>query len=193
MGCTTAVSTTGCFSVAMPPRKYTSVLIYFNRDISYFGPNVLNIAYVTAAVELRQTPLGDAVLANLPQLALSIAYLAYNGLFTRMISEREWALFSVRFQPLRVSRPKGLQESSYRLQIPLRWSIPLVVTSGVLHWLLSNCLYINTYISKPRSQLDVHDVLDPCLFNSSHHPRYLTRDCPRLASAAAIHAPSEKE
>jgi hypothetical protein len=81
-------------------------------------------------------------------VALSVAYLAYNGLFTRMLSEREWSHLSLRFQPLRVSRPRGLQKASYRLQLPMRWSVPLMVTSGVLHWLISNCIYVSFYTSK---------------------------------------------
>src|SRR5688572_13673997 len=30
----------------------------------------------------------------------------------------------------------------------MRWSIPLMVTSGTLHWLISNCIYVSFYISK---------------------------------------------
>jgi hypothetical protein len=95
-----------------------------------------------------KNPTRDVIIANLPQVALSVAYLAYNGLFTRMLSEREWSHLSLKFQPLRVSRPKGLQKESYRLQLPMRWSIPLMVTSGVLHWLISNCIYVSFYTSR---------------------------------------------
>ena len=111
---------------------------------------------------MQSNPLGGAVLANTPQVALSIAYLAYNGLFTRMLAEREWSSLSVKFQSLRVSRPKGRQKSSYRLQLPFRWSIPLMFISGLLHWLVSNCIYINLYVSKCRnlgSPLLGHDIV----------------------------------
>jgi hypothetical protein len=92
--------------------------------------------------------MGNAFKVNLPQLGVSITYLAYNGLFTRMIAEKEWLGFSKEFKALRVSRPKGSQRSTYRLQLPYRWSIPLMACSGVLHWLVSNCIYSQSYISK---------------------------------------------
>ncbi|KAH8664405.1 hypothetical protein BX600DRAFT_498192 [Xylariales sp. PMI_506] len=83
-----------------------------------------------------------AILANIPQVVLSMCYLVYNGLFTRMCSEYEWATYSVRYQPLRVSSRKGLQRSTYRLQLPYHWTFPLLVVSTILHWLFSNCLYV---------------------------------------------------
>lgn len=92
--------------------------------------------------------MGTAFKINNCQLGISIAYLAYNGLFTRMLSEREWASFRAEFNVLRVSRPRGAQRSTYRLQLPYRWSIPLILASGTLHWLVSNCVYPQSYISK---------------------------------------------
>lgn len=77
--------------------------------------------------------MGTAFAINYAQLGISMAYLAYNGLFTRMLSEREWASFKVEFKALRVSRPRGAQRSTYRLQLPYRWSIPLMLGSGTLH------------------------------------------------------------
>ena len=111
--------------------------------------------------------MGGAVVANLPQVALSIAYLAYNGLFTRMLGEWEWSLLSVRYQGLRVSRPKGRQRSSYRLQLPYRWSIPLMATSGLLHWLVSNCIFVSLYVSKSISPLRPVNSLFPVRLGSS--------------------------
>lgn len=46
------------------------------------------------------------LLVNSPQLLLSLCYLAYNGLFTRLQAAREWALFSEKYQPLRVTDPQ---------------------------------------------------------------------------------------
>jgi hypothetical protein len=37
---------------------------------------------------------------------------------------------------------RGLQYSTYRLQLPYKYSIPLIIVSIVLHWLLSNSLYL---------------------------------------------------
>lgn len=85
------------------------------------------------------------VLANTPQLVLSICYLAYSGLLTRMWVEFEWSSYSVDFKTLRVTRPRGQQRSTYRLQLPYRWSIPLLGISALLHWVYSNCLYVSKY------------------------------------------------
>lgn len=71
--------------------------------------------------------------------------MAYNGLFTRVLAEFEWASFSVRYKPLRVSEKRGQQRSSYRLQLPYRWSIPLIAISIILHWLYSNAIYVSIY------------------------------------------------
>ena len=85
------------------------------------------------------------MLANTPQLILSICYMVYNGLYTRMLAEVEWASFSTSYQSLRVTTKKGQQRSTYRLQLPYRWSVPLLVVSLLLHWLYSNTLYVSLY------------------------------------------------
>ena len=107
------------------PNVYMSGLL----ERAGFGPNTATLS----------------ILANLPQLILSICYLAYNGLLTRIFSEFEWAGYSQVYKSLRVTQRKGEQLSTYRLQLPLHWSIPLLVISTVLHWLFSNCLYIIIY------------------------------------------------
>ncbi|KAI1658111.1 hypothetical protein F4813DRAFT_54132 [Daldinia decipiens] len=82
------------------------------------------------------------LIANSPQLLLSFCYLAYNNLFTRLQMAREWSLFSEGYEPLRVTSPKGDQYSTYRLQLPYKYSLPLIATSIFLHWLLSNTIYL---------------------------------------------------
>lgn len=82
------------------------------------------------------------VIANAPQIMLSLCYFAFNALFTRFQAETEWNSFSVDYRPLRVTSPQGEQHSTYRLQLPYRYSLPLLVTSIFLHWLTSNVLYL---------------------------------------------------
>jgi len=115
---------------------------------SVFGPSPSNGNVYLEGWEL--THMGTAFKINSSQLGVSIAYLAYNGLFTRMLAEREWTSFGgtgSEYKSLRVSRPSGTQRSTYRLQLPYRWSIPLMLASGTLHWLVSNCVYPQSYIS----------------------------------------------
>ncbi|KAI0116976.1 hypothetical protein F4814DRAFT_459219 [Daldinia grandis] len=81
------------------------------------------------------------IVANIPQLLLSACYFSYNAFFTRLLVEQEWNSYSLRYQPLRVSYPKGGQISSYRLQLPYKYSIPLIIISVVCHWLLSDAFF----------------------------------------------------
>lgn len=82
------------------------------------------------------------LIANLPQLFLSISYLAFNGLFTRLHMAKEWSAMATRYKALRVTNPKGQQISTYFLQLPYRYSVPLLAISILLHWVLSGCIYI---------------------------------------------------
>ncbi|KAI1493769.1 hypothetical protein F5X96DRAFT_676900 [Biscogniauxia mediterranea] len=86
--------------------------------------------------------LQSVLTANLPQLLLSFSYYVYNSLYTRLCVEKEWNEYSTNYRPLRVTDPKGQQISSYRLQLPYRYSIPLIGISALLHFLVSNTLYV---------------------------------------------------
>ncbi|KAG0126958.1 hypothetical protein HOY82DRAFT_626513 [Tuber indicum] len=82
------------------------------------------------------------LLANLPQTVLSFLYLTYNSLFTCMLSGHEWSLFSHHHRTLRVTSPRPGQRSTYWLQIPYTYAIPLMTLSGVLHWLISQSIFL---------------------------------------------------
>ncbi|RGP81471.1 hypothetical protein FLONG3_409 [Fusarium longipes] len=62
-------------------------------------------------------------------------------------TELEWSKYSIKFRALRVTEPKGEQKSTYRLQLPYRFSIPLIIVSTILHWIYSNCMYVSNYIT----------------------------------------------
>jgi hypothetical protein len=83
------------------------------------------------------------IVSNLPQLALSIAYMLYNNLLTIMLGYREWSAYAdaTAPKPLRVSRPVGQQRSTYFLQVPYRFGLPLLASSTILHWLVSQSLF----------------------------------------------------
>ncbi|KAF5704897.1 hypothetical protein FGLOB1_8316 [Fusarium globosum] len=89
--------------------------------------------------------LGLTIISNTPQLLLSLCYMTLNGLITRMLAELEWASYGIKFKALRVTNPEGSQRSTYRLQLPYRWSIPLLAISSILHWVYSNCFYLSNY------------------------------------------------
>ncbi|KAG0635400.1 hypothetical protein HOY80DRAFT_1057272 [Tuber brumale] len=81
------------------------------------------------------------LLDNLPQTILSFLYLTYNSLFTCMLSGHEWSLFSHHHRTHRVIFPRPGQRSTYWLQIPYTYAIPLISMSGLLHWLISQSIF----------------------------------------------------
>ncbi|EPS39583.1 hypothetical protein H072_6735 [Dactylellina haptotyla CBS 200.50] len=82
------------------------------------------------------------LLANIPQLTLSIPYFLYNGIFTDMAVSWEFDGLPEERKYLRVSEPTGNQRKSFFLQLPYRFSIPLMVTSSLLHWLCSQSAFL---------------------------------------------------
>ena len=82
------------------------------------------------------------LIANSPQVLLSFLFVTYNGLFTCMLLGHEWSGYGHVRKPLRVTSPTGSQRSTYRLQLPYKYGIPLLVLSGTLHWLVSQSIFL---------------------------------------------------
>ena len=81
------------------------------------------------------------LLSNSPQLLCSYIFLGFNYALTCMFTGREWIDYSQRRKPLRVSNPRGQQVSTYYLQLPYYFSMPLLAISGILSWLTSQILF----------------------------------------------------
>lgn len=77
---------------------------------------------------------------NSPQIVFTLIYLLYNRVYTKMLAMQEWTKFAIRRRGLRVSQPSGIQRSTYWLHLPYRYSIPLIVASSLMHWLISESL-----------------------------------------------------
>ncbi|MCJ1437968.1 hypothetical protein MMC27_007355 [Xylographa pallens] len=82
------------------------------------------------------------LVANLPQLIFSFLYLLYNGIYTCMLLGYEWASYAKDRKALRVTSPSGKQASTYWLQLPYQYSVPLLVVSGLTHWIVSQSLFL---------------------------------------------------
>lgn len=95
---------------------------------------------------VNQYPIGSLIsvvlFANLPQNIVSFLYLTYNALFTCMLVGKEWDGFSRKRETLRVTCPVGNQRSTYWLQLPYQYSIPLLMASAGLHWLISQAIFL---------------------------------------------------
>lgn len=84
----------------------------------------------------------SVLLANLPQLILSLLYVSYNGIYTCMHLAHEYSGFAIHRKPLRVTTPRGKQRTTYWLQLPYTYSVPLLLASAILHWLVSQSIFL---------------------------------------------------
>jgi hypothetical protein len=97
----------------------------------------------------------NVMFCNMPQVALSLLYLNYNGLMTDMSLAREWSLYGTERKGLRVSTvPEGFQKSKYFLQLPYRYGIPILVVTGILHWLVSQSMFFVSILTIPLYECD---------------------------------------
>ena len=99
------------------------------------------------------------LIANAPQLLVSTAYLMYNNLFTSMLLAREWNKFGTQRRTLRVTTPRGQQRSTYWLQLPYSYAIPILIASSLLHWLVSQSIFL--------AKVNVYDSNDQILPDAS--------------------------
>jgi hypothetical protein len=106
---------------------------------------------------IRGGVLLNAWAVNSPQLVLSMCYLGLNNICTFLASAEEWNNFAHTRKGLRVSQPTGEQRSTYFLQLPYRWATPLMITSGVLHWLLSQSFFLVRVDFFERDSTDPND------------------------------------
>ncbi|PUU76455.1 hypothetical protein B9Z19DRAFT_990549 [Tuber borchii] len=134
--CSIAIIITGVLLGMGIGQERTSV----NTDIKSLGFGKLSSF---SLVNIRFQNITQAILlANLPQTILSFLYLTYNSLFTCMLLGHEWSLFSSHHRALHVTSPRPGQRSTYWLQIPYTYAIPLMTLSGLLHWLTSQSIFL---------------------------------------------------
>lgn len=81
------------------------------------------------------------ILANLPQVILWLNLVFLNRLVTCMAVSREWSLMAHARKGLRTSTSRGEQRSTYWLQLPLKFAIPMLAVSTGLHYLVSQALF----------------------------------------------------
>ena len=85
---------------------------------------------------------GSVLFANFWQLLLSFTYVFYNSLITKVSTGVEWSRFGFQRATLRTSHPRGLQRSAYFLSLPYKYSVPLKIVLGLLHWLISQSVFL---------------------------------------------------
>lgn len=59
-----------------------------------------------------------------------------------MLLGEEWAQYASKRRPLRVTAPAGEQRSRYFLHLPYRYGVPTMIAAGMLHWFISQAIFI---------------------------------------------------
>ena len=112
-----------------------------HQDIWRNGLGVLNLDAILPFSESMGVTT-DVLIVNSPQVIISFIYLLYNGLFTCMLLSAEYLKFASQRRTLRVTCPRSNQRSTYWLQLPYRYAIPFLIAMGVLHWLVSQSIFL---------------------------------------------------
>ena len=129
------------------PKDITSL---FNLGLGKVTRDLFISGWAIAKLPVQNGVVASVLVANSPQLALSLLYFLANTLVTLMASNREWNRFSVRGavkhapKTLRTSCPVGQQQRTYFLQLPFRFAVPLIMVSAILHWLISQSIFLAT-------------------------------------------------
>ena len=114
------------------------------------GFGSLNANALTNKTSSHNSLMGMVLLVNLPQLVLAVLYFMYNSTFTCMLAAAEWSRYGQHRKGLRVTSPTHAQRSTYWLQLPWSYGLPLAIMSSVLHWLVSQSIFLASF-----------DVYDP--------------------------------
>lgn len=114
----------------------------FNHKVWKWGTSSEGSLTIGSDKASSQGTIWNAWLSNLPQVLLSLCYLNLNTICNSMASSREWNTLATSRRGLRVTRPFGEQRSTYFLQLPYKWAVPLMIMSGFLHWLLSQAFFL---------------------------------------------------
>ena len=94
------------------------------------------------------TEIQGTLLSNCPQLFVTFVYYFYNNTLTNMLSAAEYSSYGLHQKPLRVTWPiKGSQQrSTYWLNIPYQYGIPVMFLFLAIHWFASQSLFYTVQI-----------------------------------------------
>lgn len=138
----------------------------WTRGLCSVDPNAVYPHTTFPTYSVDEGFMGQVLLVNTPHVLFSYMYFVYNGLLTAMHAAEEWTGFAVDRKPLRVSNPTADQRSTYWLSLPWSYSLPLVTTSALAHWLVSRSLYlVRINVVGPDGQLRQYQTISACGFS----------------------------
>ncbi len=132
------------FSIKVADSNYglnRSLLEYVNLGFGAVTPTTLITGWDLTSIG-GNTVIASVLIANIPQPILSFLHLLFNGVFTSMLLADEWSGYAHERKPLRVSDPKPGQRSTYFLQLPYRYAVPFFILFGILHWAVSQSIFL---------------------------------------------------
>lgn len=131
-----------CAAMAFAGFSIKRSLVGMPTDISQLWDTGFGELKGNNLLQIGTSTIGSILLANTPQAILSYLYVCYNALFTCMFVQHEVAQYSKIRKPLRVTSPVSQQRSTFWLQIPYRYAMPLIALSVLLHWMASQSFFV---------------------------------------------------
>ena len=120
---------------------FVGAYLYLVRRAKIFSFS-LDSAPGTDYLPMSHSLLATVLMANSPQVLISYIFLSFNYFLTCMLSGKEIMSYGLNRAPLRVTNPAGAQRSTYYLQLPYQYSLPLAALSALLSWLASQALHV---------------------------------------------------
>lgn len=126
----------------------------------------------------RYTKTQMVISSNLPQVPLMVIYYLNTDILSRMLSAKNWTIYSRESKGLRVASPRSARRGTYLLSMPLRYGIPYLVLSIVIHWAIFR--QFSELLLLSRKIKEGHSNLDNILSSSTKTQRFLSRASRRL-------------
>jgi hypothetical protein len=133
----------GPFGLAIGSLPAKAQTILWALDFGAVHPGTLVTNWSLSYIHNADAAIVAATLiANTSQVVLSFLYVTVNGLVTSMFVAQEWSSYALTTKALHVSNPKRTQRGTYFLQLPYRVTVPLITLSSLLHWLVSQSIFL---------------------------------------------------
>ena len=129
------------------------------KDVKSLGFGELNSLTLISSTASKNSLTRSVLLANLPQAILSFMYLMLNSIITAMVMSSEWSDYGHHRKPLRVSFSRLGQRSTFYLQLPYQYGLPLLSLSAFLHWLVSQSIFLANVSSYSKKDILVDSAL----------------------------------
>ncbi|PVH78040.1 hypothetical protein DL98DRAFT_636459 [Cadophora sp. DSE1049] len=83
-----------------------------------------------------------AIIANLPQVILALVSFVFMSIMSSLFLAADWSTFAFCPRTLLVSSPVGKQRGTWLLGAPLGWGAAFLALQTLLHWLLSQSIFV---------------------------------------------------